>query len=340
MKNKKLVFTALLSGLFFLFGAINSFAQINILFVDDSDDTFQNAETFYEAIEALDYTADYYDAVVEGSGPSLSEMENYDLVIWHTSTDGVGLYLWEGQDEDNEDLIAYLETGGNLWLVGLDFLFDRYGTPATEFTPEDFVYEFLGIWTYDSQSYGNDGQLGVPLISPLPDAPITGLQDVTWNLETLWWVDGITPTAGTPAIYQMDGDSYPLSGETCAVLKQGSGFTALTYLFDLALATPADLTGNISAVLEYFENLVLTTSDVDVETTTMVYPNPVRTYFRIQAEPNEKVEFISILNTNGRIVAGYEGGYDKYPAYDLGPGIYTVKITTDSGVRQSRLLKL
>jgi len=340
MKNKKLALTALLLVLFCLGGGLNSTAQINILFVDDTDDTFQNAETFYEAIEALDYTAEYYDAVAEGAGPSLSEMENYDLVIWHTSTDGVGLYLWDGQDQDNEDLIAYLETGGNLWLVGLDFLFDRYGAPATEFTSLDFVYEFLGIWTYDSQSYGNDGELGVPLVSPLPDAPIAGLEDVTWNLETLWWVDGVTPTPGTPAIYQMDGDSYPLSGETCAVLNQGDGFTALTYLFDLALATPADLTGNVGTVLEYFENLVLSTSDVDADAALVVYPNPVRTYFRIQTQPNEKVETVSILNTNGRVVTGYKGGYDKYPAYDLGPGIYTVKITTDSGVRQSRLLKL
>jgi hypothetical protein len=340
MKNKKLALTALLLVFFCLGGALNSIAQISILFVDDTDDTFQNAETFYEAIEALDFSADYYDAVTEGAGPSLSEMENYDLVVWHTSTDGVGLYLWDGQDEDNEDLIAYLETGGNLWLVGLDFLFDRYGAPATEFTSTDFVYDFLGIWTYDSQSYGNDGELGVPFVSPLPDAPIAGLEDVTWNLETLWWVDGITPAPGSPAIYKMDGDSYPLNGETCAVLKQGSGFTTLTYLFDLALATPADLSGNISTVLEYFENLVLSTSEVDADATSLIYPNPVRTYFRIQTAPNEKVESVSILNTNGRVVAGYKGGYDKYPAFDLGPGIYTVKITTDSGVSQNRLVKL
>ncbi len=339
MKNKKLASTALLV-FFCLFAAINSNAQINILFVDDTDDTFQNAETFYDAIEASDYTAQYYDAVAEGSGPSLSEMENYDLVIWHTSTDGVGLYLWEGQDQDNEDIKGYLETGGNLWLVGLDFLFDRYDLPASTFGEGDFVYDFLGLASYNNQSYGDDGETGVPLISPLPDAPIPGLEDITWNLETLWWVDGVTPAPGIPAIYKMDGEEYPLSGETCAVLNQSDGFTALTYLFDLALATPTDLSGNTLSILEYFENLILSTDELDAEATTVIYPNPVRTYFRIQTHPNEKVESVSILNTNGRVVAGYTGGYDKYPAYDLGPGIYTVKITTDLGVRQNRLLKL
>lgn len=340
MKNKKLAFKAALSVFLFLFGAFNSFAQISILFVDDTDDSFQNAETFYDAIEATEYTADYFDALAEGSGPNLSEMEVYDLVIWHTSTDGVGLHLWDGQDQDNEDLKAYLETGGNLWLVGLDFLFDRYDAPPSTFSEGDFVYDFLGLMSYDNQSYGDDGQIGVPLVTPLPDAPIAGLQDVTWSLETLWWVDGITPAPGISAIYKMDGEDYPLSGQTCAVLNQGDEFTALTYLFDLAIATPADLSGNTLSILEYFENLVLSTSELENNAASLIYPNPVRTYFRIRTAPSEKVEFVSILNTNGRVVARYEGGYDKYPAYDLGPGVYTVKIFTESGEIRNRLIKL
>jgi len=338
MKIKKFTSTILLSVFLSLFTSFCSFAQLSILFVDDTDDNFQNAETFYEAIEALEYTAEYFDAVAEGAGPSLSEMENYDLIIWHTSTDGVGLHLWEGQDEDNADLTAYLETGGNLWLVGLDFLFDRYGAPTVSFSEGDFVFDFLGIASYDSQSYGDDGNLGVPLVSPLPDAPIPGLADISWNLGPLWWVDGVTPSPGTPAVYKMDGEEYPLIDEACAILKQEAEFSALVYLFDLALAIPSDMDGNIGSVLEYFENLVLGTDEREIDERIILYPNPVRSYFRIKTE--KRINSMTILDASGRIVAQYEGEYDKYPVFDLKHGVYTVKVLEESGYRQCRLVKL
>lgn len=316
-------------------------AQMSILFVDDSDDTFGNAETFYQAIEDAGYEAAYYDAVDEGNGPTISELESYDLVVWHTSTDGTELQLWEGNDQDNLDLISYLENGGKLWLVGLDFLYDRYGAPSTEFTAFDFVYDYLGIWVYTSQSYGNDGELGVPYVSPADGISISGLSEINWSLETLWWVDGVTPTVGAEAIYEMSGDeSYPLNGQVCAVLKHGLDNTVLTYLFDLALATPEDLAQNTSSVLSYFENLVLSTKELPIAIKDVVYPNPVRTYFRIRSENSADIKSIQVLSSMGEVVAYFTGGYDKYPAYNLGPGVYSVLIETENGVKQTRLMKL
>jgi len=316
-------------------------AQIDILFVDDSDDTFGNAETFYQAIEDAGYSVAYYDAVSEGNGPTISELESYDLVVWHTSTDGTDLQLWEGSDQDNLDLMSYLDNGGNLWLVGLDFLYDRYGVPSIEFTASDFVYNYLGIWVYTSQSYGNGGEMGVPYVSPAEGVSISGLGDINWSLETLWWVDGVTPTVGADAVYKMSGDeSYPLNGQVCALLKHGLDNTVLTYLFDLALATPEDLAQNTSAVLSYFENLVLSTKELPVENADAVYPNPVRTYFRIRSESSAGIKSIQVISSMGEVVAKFTGGYDKYPAYNLGPGVYSILIETENGVKQLRLTKL
>jgi len=339
MKNKKIGWTFLLLGLI-CFISIPAQSQMSILFVDDTDDIFQNAETFYEAIDALEYDADYYDAVAQEAGPSFAEMESYDLVIWHTSTDGVGLYLWEGQDEDNPDLTAYLETGGNLWLVGLDFLFDRYGTPVVGFDQGDFVFDFLGFLSYNSQSYGDDGEMGVPSVSPIQNAPIPNIESISWNLETLWWVDGVTPTLSALPIYEMSGESYPLAGDICAVLKQEDNFTALTYLFDLGLATPSDLLSNTQHVLEYFENLVLSAYDETVLSETIIYPNPARTYFRIQSPDESKIQSVSILNSSGTLLAKYRGGHDKYPTFNLAPGVYSIIIQTESGLIRRRLMKV
>ncbi|RMG72625.1 MAG: hypothetical protein D6722_05140 [Bacteroidetes bacterium] len=63
-------------------------------------------------------------------------MEAYDLVIWQTGADGNDLWLWNGRDEDNGNLKAYLNGGGRLWLIGTDLLYDRYDGARTPSPPE------------------------------------------------------------------------------------------------------------------------------------------------------------------------------------------------------------
>ena len=320
--------------------SVNLSAQLSILFVDDTDDTFGNAETFFEAIENAGYAPVYFDAVLENAGPTLNTMEGYDLVVWHTSTDGFGLHLWEAQDQDNPELTAYLETGGNLWLVGLDFLFDRYDVPPSNFTSGEFVYDFLGIESYDVQSYGDDGEIGVPFVSPVDQAPINGLENIAWTFETLWWVDGVTNRSEAFPIYQMDGTGYPLSGEISGLYHSGDGFNSLTYLFDLALASPADLANNVSAVLGYFDELTLGLEDVAETEEIQIYPNPVKRTFEISADKNLTIQSILIRNISGEEIINFPEAQESYFIFDLLPGVYFLVIETDQGKFQKKLLKI
>ena len=92
-----------------------------------------------------------FDAASELETPSLTGLLEYDIVIWHTSNDGVDLQFWEGMDQDNEILKSYLSEGKILWVIGNDFLFDRHSTGAT-FDDGSFEHDFLGIFSYDAQS--------------------------------------------------------------------------------------------------------------------------------------------------------------------------------------------
>jgi len=70
----------------------------------------------------------YTDFTTSSSGsPTYTYMSGFDLVIWYTGNDGAGLYFWNANDTDNQEVMDYIDNGGMFWLQGLDFLWDRYG---------------------------------------------------------------------------------------------------------------------------------------------------------------------------------------------------------------------
>ena len=114
-------------------------SHVCALFVDDSADEFGNAEYFHAGLASICYDATYYNAVDSAAGPSDLYMNNFDLVVWHTSSDGAELLFWNGIEEDNASLESYLNGGGNLWLVGNDFFFDRYGLAPVAFSAGESI---------------------------------------------------------------------------------------------------------------------------------------------------------------------------------------------------------
>jgi len=316
-------------------------AQLSILFVDDSSDTFGNAELFASAIDSVGYSSTYYNASDSASGPTADLMMEFDLVVWHTSTDGVGLKLWNGADEDNPELISYLDGGGRLWLV-LDFLFDRYGVPGpTSFVAGNFAYDYLGITSYDVQSNGNDGGLGVPLITPDTNRAIPNLPEITWQFPALNWVDGVQLEPGAAPLYRMDGNNYPLAESICGVYNDNRTAKVITYFFDLALTEDFALLKDATApVLAFFENIVTSapfTNTLRHDFT--MYPNPTSGNFSIDLELEDAalVE-VNLLDYLGRVVAQplptqkLSAGRNRLgslPLRGLPAGMYLVRLTVD-----------
>jgi len=217
----------------------HAFAQPKSLFVNDNGLFSSNTDTVISALEAAGIEYDIFSTRDSLRSPTAAEMFSYPLVIWYCSTDGVGNYLWNANNTDNTDLLTYLENGGKLWLMGSDFLYDRYGSAPDVFVPGDFPYDVLGIAAYNAQSYGDDGGLGVAELEPT-NFPLVGidLDTIHWVYPTAWWVDGCTPTPDAISIYEMGPETYPLQGLSSAVYRnyeQFSGDRELTLFFDPAL---------------------------------------------------------------------------------------------------------
>ncbi|TXF91025.1 T9SS type A sorting domain-containing protein [Neolewinella aurantiaca] len=331
-----------------LFSAAPATAQMSILFVEDSDDEFGNAETFANAIESVGYPNTFYNTIDSASGPSAEYMSGFDLVIWHTSTDGVGLELWNGADEDNQELVSFLDDGGRLWLVGLDFLFDRYAAPGPTFFEEgEFPYDYLGITSYNVQSQGNDGGLGVPAVAPDTNQVINDLPELTWQFPALNWVDGVDLRPEAAPLYRMAGDNYPLAEAICGVYHDNRTAKVVTYFFDLALVANDQLLQDaVRPVLSFFENFTTSTSANSVlQQDFAVFPNPATGSFSLRVDlENAAVVEVSLLDYLGRVVREpvqarqLPAGYNLVSELDLNNlanGTYFVKLTVEgkSGLR-------
>ncbi len=273
-----------------LMTGFNAQAQLSILFVDDTDDAFGNAAYFASALDSLGYAYTYYNAPDSAAAPLDTYLAGFDLVIWHTSTDDGGLWFWNGLDEDNTRLKTYLDNGGNLWVVGNDFLFDRHGAPAITFQAGDFVYDYLGLSSYDVQAYGSDGGLGVPQASPDTAQPITGLDTITWQFATLWWADGVSLRDSATAIYRMGDASYVLADSVMGAWYDNGSSKVLSFFFDLSLANNfAQIKGTTGAVVSFFES-VITDSSTAISNPLLaanslkVFPNPVQDQMNFQFE--------------------------------------------------------
>ncbi|MCB0639619.1 MAG: T9SS type A sorting domain-containing protein [Lewinella sp.] len=268
--------TLLTLYLLMLGSAVLTAQGLNVLLVDDSKDGYFNTTAISAALTAQGYDHDIYDAVDSVLSPSIDVLEPYDLVIWHTSTDGVGLYLWNTVDENNPDLAFYLAEGGNLWLIGNDFLYDRYDAPADTFETGDWVYDYLGIEQYDFQSFGDDGGLGLPFVSPASGQPIAGLGPINWQFPSIYWADAVTPRPEATAIYEMAGDGYVFAGRPTGVLYDNGTSVCLTFCFDLALAFDQETLGAVvSPVMSYFSSILADVPTLPRSVASLrTYPNP------------------------------------------------------------------
>ena len=280
-----------------------SYGQLSVLFVDDDTGNYSNAETFAASLDALSVDYTYYDANLNGFGPNAAQMAMYDLVIWHTASDQSGLYLWSAVDEDNEEIKEYLDGGGSLWLVGTDFTLDRYGPPPVAYEEGDFLYDYVGIESFDFETYNDDGYLGLPAAVPDMDQPITGLPTLTWTFETLWFVDAVTPREGVKPIMLMGFEDYENADSICGVWHNNGNFRVLTFFFDMALTETEEQRNNTTeAVLNFFATAVNTTS-LPIRNEINIFPNPSQGRVRVAFDLIESTRCTAtVFDAQGRQV--------------------------------------
>lgn len=326
----------LISTISFLFIGLISFGQ-TILFVDDNDNITDNSDTVTIALEATNYsTFDYYNIVDNGANPDITYLSNYDVVIWYASTDGVGLGFWEDGTTGDADLIAYLQGGGRLWVIGADLLYaGGYFTPQT-FATGDFAFDYMGLESYNVQSYGDDGSLGAPEVSLVAGAPDFTTTSIDWIFSTAWWIDGVTGVAGSTDLYEMGPSSYALAGEVSMLHYKSNETNVLSTYFDPALiSSNALLQTFLEESIFYLLNFDLGIDEQENDQF-VVYPNPVQEMVYIGGDVSKDLSF-TLTNASGQIIASNAG--TSIDVSDLNSGIYFVHITSENGVVTKKFVK-
>ncbi len=251
-------------GIFIVFfatvGQIYSQNQISILLVDDDNYSSPNHITRIEnAITDAGYSYTLFNAQDSAASPTAATMQNYQLVMWYTANDGVGHYFWNGTDSDNPELISYLNSGGMLWVIGNDVLYDRYGGAPDTFQVGDFVYDYLGVSSYDVQSKVNDGGTGVPMLIKVPGQTIATLDTIRWYFSSggLWYGDGCTPVSGAVPVYEFGPASYVLAGyKTSIYLDNGSSKVFSCFWDPYYMDSDINRAALFSDVLDWFNSQI------------------------------------------------------------------------------------
>jgi hypothetical protein len=152
----------------------------SILLVDD--DAGATYETYMDAaLDSAGYDAHVWDADARGR-PGAARLASYRELLW-TTADGDASYL---TSSDEDDIMAFLDGGGNLCLASMGFLSSRGG--PTTFTTD---YLHLSSWTDD---VGASTMIGIPG-TPIGDGMTL---DLTGGPFTAGGTDGFPP-GGFPA---------------------------------------------------------------------------------------------------------------------------------------------
>ena len=202
----------------YLTDVINYFgvtATDSILLVDD-DNKYNNSDIVETAIETLGIPYRTFDCgnssgMATNLPTNANDFAGKKLVIWFTGDDSNNLAFWNVADSDNEELKTYLNsTGAQLFVVGNSWMYDRYGKAPDTLAAGDFVYDYLGISSYNVQSWADDGSKGLVQLDKV-DATL-GVS----TLETIKWKNngirqGVPSIATDPSyklhmVYQDDLD--------------------------------------------------------------------------------------------------------------------------------------
>ncbi len=251
--------SALISALLIVV-AITASAQFSVLLVNDNGygtDRYKELDT---TLTNIGVAHTIYNTVVTGDYPDIATLTPFDVVIWYTGNDGVDLYLWDTSDPNNykfnEPLIQYLDAGGIVWLQGLDFLYDVYGTAPDSFTPGQFVYDYMGIATYAGQSHVDDGGTGVEQLDVVPGNTLCSFTPVQWVYSTLWYADALEMTPSAEGIYKMGPQGYVFDNYYAGVYNINNASRIFTFTVETARIDTEQHTDTLfNQVLSYFESI-------------------------------------------------------------------------------------
>lgn len=298
----------------------------NILFVNDNNNITDNTDSILVALQNTNYGSfDYFNIPDSSSNPDLNLLSNYDLIIWYASTDGVGLGLWSNGTTGDLALKDYLIAGGRAWIIGSDILYAGGYLAPSNFNSGEFAHDFMGLASYDVQSYGDDGSLGAEMVTSTNAAPTSFPDTLTWIFPTAWWIDGVTMQAGATDMYQMGPSTYTLSGAISMAHFKDVETNVMSTFFDPALISTEILRSTfLEKSIAYLLNFDLGINPVN-KTFFSLHPNPAEDQLWININSSEAEDY-TIHTLDGKVIRNDKLQKKSISIAELPSGNYLITI--------------
>jgi hypothetical protein len=257
----------------------------SILLVDD--DHGQTHETHLKtAVEEAGYTARVIDADADGR-PGETMLSSYWAVLW-TTANGDATYL---DVDDEQNMAAYLDGGGNLMLASMDYLSSRVETHA-------FVTDYLHI---DSWTNNNGGfvMTGVPSDDISDGMSLT----IIGGPFTVNNTDAVTVSSPAEVIF-----TSPPGNKGLKVAEDDHKVVFLAFPFECVKTTTADPDNQrslVARILDWFDSPSgIEDGELHRLAIGQNFPNPFNPVTRIAFTVPEKAGRVTlnVHNVSGRLV--------------------------------------
>jgi|GEM_PF-923116 len=301
------------------------------------------------SLQANGITADYfYVAEFEDDGPSLTEMLNYDIVVWFTGE------AWDGgatmSENDETNLGDYLFNGGKVFLNAQDYLYDRYPSLGT-FAPDQFPSYGLGIDEVVQDVYHIEADCGISepydtaRFYGLPGSLADGLEFHTRDIFTTDTDEGLygDSIAEHRGVGMMGMINPYMSPGPAAIQYESPDFGFRTVFSTIDVAAMTDTVVRdiyMGRVIEWLMTGMVSTPELIPENVELsVSPNPVAANVNISMAND--MDEVWIFNYQGQVVRHAVVGAPNLSLdlSDLSPGVYILKAKSGSYVVNQKILK-
>jgi hypothetical protein len=292
--------------------------EFEVLLVNDNSNGVDRYLVIDTTLLNLGYNYDIYNTVNTGISPDFGLLSNYDMVIWYTGNNGVNLKLWDISDTNNykfnQALMNYINHNGNVWVQGLDFMYDIVGGAPDAFGTGQFIYDYMGISNYVAQSYVDDDALGVPMLNVAAN-DISTINPISWVYETMWYVDALEISSSAHGMYKMGPTGYVFDDYYSALYKQipNKGFI-ISWAFETArIDTRANTEAIFDEVLTYVKDhsgTGINEWNNDKAKITAAYPNPAEVVSTVTYNLHQAAQIqFELHDITGRIIYSQNLGY-------------------------------
>ncbi len=319
-----------------------------ILFVDDDNGVHTTEQPFMTAMDNGGYLYDTWDARNDhsGFGPAFDVMAPYDLILWITGYDFGDILT----TEDQENLMAFMDTGKGVVLSSADFLSGFAG-------PNTLTTDYLGIASWQAN-------VGATQANGVAGDPISDGMNLVLNYSHSSYnrADRITPNAIATTIFH-NAASHPIG-----VRADNGTARAVTFTFAAAVTEPNPDPSNLTTLIDrsfgwIWEGQSQAVGELPLTAMTSriagIAPNPLSfsvgrgeatLRLRLSAAGAQAPIRLDVLDLTGRLVRNVVAGtlpsgvnaltWDgrDRDGHRVSAGVYYARLTTLEGSQSARMV--